>query len=449
MSQPKERLRRELGLFEMISLTAGAVIGGWLAEAPYWFELTGAGNALLFLPIAVLLIPVGLAIAELTSMFPYAAGPLAFTYKALGVSTAFWTHWMFFLVQVIEPPLMVFIWASIIKYFYGIEDFATVKLLTIILLIIWFAISMYRIGFIGKLANIVFVTMIVAPAIIGVAFFLSGHWSTENMVSAGGWFPNGVTGAMLAMAVLVLKYIGFEFAPVFAEEVKFPRKEFWKPVLLSLIIPALLYTFASLAMAGMAPWNAIASMDLPEPRIVEMYALPAVLIYIAIVAGFLHAFSTMAGFWLSSARALYGFAQLGFLPNSLLKTNKYGQPWIANIIVFLLSLMFVAFTPVEWVQYVYAISCVAAGILYLVIMIDWLVMRTRYKDMPREYKAPGGLLSFVLGSLMSAWIAIGSSFTMPMSGWYAFAIFIVIGIFVWLIGLDKQKKGEWTPEIKL
>jgi len=441
MGESGGRLRRELGIFEMISITAGAVIGGWLAEMPYWYAVTGAGNAFLFPLIAVLLIPIGLAIAEMTTLMPYVAGPLAFTYKALGRHVAFWTHWMFFLVQVIEPPLMVFIWAAIIRYFYGIADFGTVKLLTIILLLIWFGVSMYTIGFVGKLANIVFITMLIIPVIIGTTFFASGHWTMSNIVEYGGWFPNGFYGAMIGMAVLVLKFIGFEFAPVFAEEAKFPREKFWQPILYSLIIPALLYMFASLAVAGMAPWHVIANFDLPEPRIIEMYNLPYILVLLAILAGFLHAFSTMAGFWLSSARALYGFAQLGFLPKSLMKTNRYGQPWIANIIVLLLSLMFVAFTPVEWVQYVYAISCVAAGILYLVMMVDWLVLRKK-DPTPREYRAPGGILSFVVGLLMSLWITIGSALTMPTEGWYSFGIFVILGVVVWLIGYRYQKAGK-------
>lgn len=448
MEESGGRLRRELGIFEMISITAGAVIGGWLAEMPYWYAVTGAGNAFLFPLIAILLIPVGLAIAEMTTLMPYAAGPLAFTYKALGRHVAFWTHWMFFLVQVIEPPLMVFIWAAIIRYFYGIEDFATVKLLTVLLLLIWFGLSMYRIGFVGKLANIVFIVMIIVPVTLGIIFFTSGYWTISNAVEHGGWFPNGFYGVMIGMAVLVLKFIGFEFAPVFAEEAKFPREKFWQPIVYSLIIPALLYLFASLAVAGMAPWQMVANSDLPEPRIIEMYNLPYIFVLLAIFAGFLHAFSTMAGFWLSSARALYGFSQLGFLPKSLLKTNKYGQPWIANVIVLLLSLMFVIFTPVEWVQYVYAISCVAAGILYLVIMVDWLVLRKK-DPTPRGYKAPGGILTFVVGLLMSLWIAIGSALTMPTEGWYSFTIFVILGVVIWLIGDRYQKAGKWIPEIKL
>ena len=42
----KNTLKKKLGLLSMISIASGAVIGGWLAEAPYWFELTGAGSAL-------------------------------------------------------------------------------------------------------------------------------------------------------------------------------------------------------------------------------------------------------------------------------------------------------------------------------------------------------------------------------------------------------------------
>jgi len=442
------KLRRELNIFEMISITAGAVLGGWLAEIPYWYEVTGAGNAFLFPIIALLLVPVGLAIAEMTTLIPYAAGPLAFTYKALGRRAAFWTHWMFFLVQVIEPPLMVFIWAAIIRYFYGIEEFGTVKILTVVLLLIWFAISMYRIGFVGKLADAVFVIMLIIPIIVGASMFLSGHWTLSNVVEHGGWFPKGFYGAALGMAVLVLKFIGFEFVPVFAEEVRFPRKKFWQPVIYSLFIPATLYLYASLAMAGMLPWHKIASLDLPGPRIIEMYNLPYILVLLAILAGFLHAFSTMAGFWLSSARALYGFAQLGYLPKKVMETNKYGQPWVANVIVLLLSLMFVLFTPTEWVQYVYAISCVAAGILYAILMIDWWILRKK-DPRPREYTAPGGVLTLIIGFLMSVWIAIGSALTMPIEGWYAFILFIILGILVWMVGEKYQKEGKWVPEIKI
>jgi len=442
-------LRREIGLLTLISISAGAVIGGWVAEAPYWFKLTGAGAALLFPIIGVLLIPAGLAIAELTSMMPYAAGPLAFTTVALGRDVGFWCHWMFFLVQVVEPPLISFIFATVVNYFAGGTSFLLVKGLTVGFLVLWFIISMYRIGFIGKLSNFIFLVMLTGSAIIGLSFFFSGRWTTGNITPHGGWFPNGWSGIALGMAVLVLKFIGFELVPSLSEEVNFPKKDFWKVVLAALIIPAVLYLFATLAIGGMADWQTVSGWDIPEARIVTMHNLPYIIAIVAIVAGVLHALTTMAGFWLSSARGLYGFAQLGFMPKGLLKTNKNGQPWVANIVVLVISLFFVLWTPEAWVQYTYAVSCVAAGILYLILMIDFWVLRQKFPNREREYKTPQPLLSFIVGSLMSVWITIGSLLTMPSAGYYSFAIFVLAGVIIWLIGRKYQREGKWQSELKL
>ena len=449
MNGESEGLRKDISLITLISISAGAVIGGWVAEAPYWFQVTGAGSAILFPIIALLLIPVGLAIAELTAMLPYAAGPLAFTTLALGPDMGFWTHWMFFLVQIIEPPLISFIFATIVAYFTGTSSFVLVKLLTVAFLLLWFWVSMYRVGFIGKLANVLFVIMVAGALVVGVTFFTSGHWSMKNVVSDGGWFPAGWSGIGMGMAVLVLKYIGFELVPTLSEEVNFPRKDFWKVILAALIVPAILYVFAVLAMAGMAPWKTIAGWDVPEARIVTMYKLPYVIALVAIGAGILHALTTMAGFWLSSARALYGFSQLGFMPKGFLKTNRNGQPWVANIVVLILSLFFALWAPTSWVQYTYAMSCVAAGILYLILMIDFWVLRMRYPDRHREYKAPGGFLTCLVGALMSVWIVIGSLLAMPAAGYYAVGIFALAGVALWTVGKKYQKEDKWRAEIEL
>lgn len=37
----EQKLKRNLSFISMIALASGAVIGGWLAEAPYWFSVTG------------------------------------------------------------------------------------------------------------------------------------------------------------------------------------------------------------------------------------------------------------------------------------------------------------------------------------------------------------------------------------------------------------------------
>ena len=78
------KLKRDLSFITMVSIASGAVIGGWLAEAPYWFSVSGAGSAFIFPILAVLLLPVGLAFAELTAMLPFASAVDVWTTNAYG-----------------------------------------------------------------------------------------------------------------------------------------------------------------------------------------------------------------------------------------------------------------------------------------------------------------------------------------------------------------------------
>ena len=81
-------------------------------------------------------------------------------------------------------------------------------------------------------------------------------------------------------------------------------------------------------------------MSMPEPELVARFGLPAILGILAIVSGLMHAFTTLMGFWTFSARVLYGAAQLNQLPRGFMRVNHYGQPFLANVVVYMFSLFF-------------------------------------------------------------------------------------------------------------
>lgn len=89
----EQKLKRNLSFISMIALASGAVIGGWLAEAPYWFSVTGAGAAVIFPILAILLIPIGLTFSELTAMLPFASSVDIWTTSAFGHKTGFAAQW--------------------------------------------------------------------------------------------------------------------------------------------------------------------------------------------------------------------------------------------------------------------------------------------------------------------------------------------------------------------
>lgn len=243
-----QKLRRELSLLTMIALGSGSVIGGWLAEAPYWFSLTGAGAAWIFPALGILLIPVGLAFAELTALLPFASSIDVWTTNALGHKAGWAAQWMMFLVQVVEPPMMAFIFLTAINFFVPVPPHL-MKVFAIVIVFLWYLLSNFRIGFTGTLANIFFYSMVIMSLFVAFMFFRSSTWSFANVSGSGGWFPLGGRGIFVAMAVFSLKFIGFELTPTLAEEMNFPIRNIWKVVMGSLFIPAILYCIVVLGQS--------------------------------------------------------------------------------------------------------------------------------------------------------------------------------------------------------
>ena len=443
MSQGK--LKRDLSFITMVSIAAGAVIGGWLAEAPYWFSVSGAGSAFIFPILGILLVPVGLAFAELTAMLPFASAVDVWTTNAYGPTIGWSTQWMMFLVQVVEPPLMAFIFLTALNHFIPIPAGMT-KAVAIGMVFCWYVLSNFEIKLTGLLANIFFFSMVAMSLYVATRFFTSGSWSVSNITSHGGFFPKGSYGIFIAMAVFTLKYIGFEFTPTLIEETNFPASKMWLVLLSALFIPAVLYCIVVLAMGGMAPWEEIAGMAMPEPEIVAKLGLPAIIGIVAIIAGILHALTTLMGFWVSSARCLYGAAQLNQLPKIFMEVNRYGQPWVSNLTVLFFSVFFCLFTGANWVQYIYAVSCIAAGVVYFMCCLDAMKLRKIHPEWERPYKAPGGDMIFVIGLFISVWIVIGSALELEIGGYISLGIYFLIGHGLHLLmGILRKRDPEKYP----
>lgn len=448
-------LKRELSFMNMIAIASACVIGGWLVEAPYWFSLSGAGSGFIFIILAILLVPVGLAFAELTAMLPFASAVDVWTTNAFGPTAGWFAQWMMFLVQVVEPPMMAFIFLTAFDFFIPIPAHMT-KVVAISIVVFWYILSNFEIKLTGVLATILFFSMVGLALVVAIAFYTHENWTLSNIRNYGGFFPRGFQGASIALAVLTLKFIGFELTPTLIEETKFPAQKMWMVVLSGLFIPALLYCFVVLAMGGLAPWDQIAKMTMPEPELVAMLGLPIIITIFAVIAGLMHAFTTLMSFWVSSARVLYGAAQLKQLPEIFMSVNRYGQPWFANLVVLFFSIFFCFFTGANWVQYIYAVSCVAAGAVYFISCLDLMKLRKTHPEWERPYRAPGGNVVFTIGLLISIWIVIGSIIELPIGGYIALSIYLVIGYMLHVLMKVLRRKypekyGELitlTPEDK-
>lgn len=441
-------LNKSLSMMTLISIAAGAVIGGWLAEAPYWFSLTGPSSAFIFLVLAVFLVPVGLAFAEMSAMLPFSSSVAVWTANATNHKFGWVVQWLMFLIQIVEPPLCAFILTTALSFFITFTATQTM-LIAVAMCVVWYIVSNFNISLSGKLSNIFFFSMVGISLCIIALFFTSGHWSVGNLLGNGGWAPKGGSGIFFATGVLSLKFIGFELTPTMIEEITFPAKKMWKVILAALFVPALLYALVVIAIGGMAPWDQLANMGMPEPELIRGLGMPMVFAWAALLAGSLHGFTTFMGFWTSSARVLYGSAQLNMLPHTFKKLNKHGQPYWANLAVLLFSIFFCVFSASNWVQYIYAVSCIAAGVVYLVVCYDTYKLRKDHPDWERPYKAPFGNWFLFLGMGVSLWVVVASSMSLDFAGWMSLVAYMLAGIAMMLFMERYRKKhpGKMEPII--
>jgi APA family basic amino acid/polyamine antiporter len=110
-----------------------------------------------------------------------------------------------------------------------------------------------------------------------------------------------------------------------------------------------------------------------------------------------------------------------------MEVNRYGQPWVSNLAVLFFSVFFCLFTGANWVQYIYAVSCIAAGVVYFMCCMNAMKLRRMYPDWERPYRAPGGDKIFIIGLFISVWIVIGSALELEIGGYISLAIYFLIG----------------------
>lgn len=435
-------LRKQLGLASMIAMAAGGMVAAWMVEIKYWFEIGGAGSLLSLIACAIMILPLCFIFTEMTSMMPYAGGENIWATNALGWNTGFGMAWAILLLYVMAMPTVSYGIASMIGYVVPIDNMQ-LKIISIIILVLWFFLTNFEIKILAKMQNILFWGTLVVSVAADLIFILSGSWHFENLQPI---LRNGVGGFTAGIALLIMKFVGFDMIPQLSEEANFPKKDIWKAFLGAIGTTLLIYGLAIVAVGGVAGNEWIDQIDIVDPRIADLLNMHW-LGLIIVIMGALTCITTLSSFWLSASRSLYGAARQHQFSGMFAKLNKYGQPQNANIVVGILSIYFTAFAPEAWVNYIYTIYGVVAGVVYLLVSISFLRLRKTHPEWPREYKLKGGIFWGIYSVIFCAWVIYTNAIAMDMGAIIVLIIYVALGIGFWGYAKIMQKKNpdKWKP----
>lgn len=160
----------------------------------------------------------------------------------------------------------------------------------------------------------------------------------SNLWSHGGWFPNGVTGMVLALPVLVFSFGGIETIGMAAAEAAQPERTIPRAVN-SVIWRILIFYIGSLfVIMAIYPWNALDAHSSPFVTTFARLGIPSAagLINFVVITAALSSFNSTT---FSGSRMLHSLAGKGQAPAAMGRVSAQGVP-VRGVLVTMVFLLF-------------------------------------------------------------------------------------------------------------
>lgn len=222
-----------------------------------------------------------------------------------------------------------------------------------------------------------------------------------NLWSHGGFLPNGMAGLVMAFPFVMFAFGGVETLSFAAAETENPRKVIPKAINQIIVRVLMFYVGAMVVLLSLTPWNDLVAQlkagggTYSSSPFVLVFSglgesLAADLLNFVIFTAALSVYNSMV---YSTSRMLYGMAQEGNAPRSLLQVNRRGVPvraiaYPAFFTALCVVLNYVA--PAGVLELLMSLLVAALVLTWTTIIVVHLKYRRVHdaKGVPRSFPAP-------------------------------------------------------------
>ncbi|WP_275554583.1 amino acid permease [Mixta sp. Marseille-Q2659] len=271
-------------------------------------------------------------LGEMVVEEPVAGSFSHFAYKYWGNFAGFasgWNYWVLYVLVAMAELTAVGKYVQV--WWPEFPSWATAALFFVLIN----AINLTNVKVYGEMEfwfAIIKVIAVVGMIVFGGWLLLSGHGGPEASVSniwaQGGFFPHGISGLVMAMAVIMFSFGGLELVGITAAEADDPGKSITRATN-QVIWRILIFYIGSLAvLLSLYPWVKVVGES--SPFVMIFHDLGETLVANVLNVVFLTAaLSVYNSCVYSNSRMLYGLAKQGSGPQALLKVDRRGVPYVA------------------------------------------------------------------------------------------------------------------------
>lgn len=389
----------KFGFWSIVLLGINGIVGTGIFLLPNKaYSIIGSASLGVLLFDAVIAGCIALCFAEAASLFTRNGGPYLYAKHALG---DFWA----FEVGVLKWIVTVIAWAAMAVGFATALGAAVPALsgdlakdvISFILIVGLTIVNIFGVNVSKFVNNLITISKLVPLALfiaIGI-FFINGANFTPV-------FPQDtyVDGSFAQAAVLLFfAYTGFEVIAIAAEDMKNPKKNLPRAIIMCMLLVSVLY------MAILAVSIGVLGSDLANTKAPVQDAFNVIVGPIGMYVVLVGTLISMGGINFAEAyyapRVATSMAEDGMLPSALAKRNHYNAPYVAAIVTAIASVLLAwsgSFTTLA------AISAVSRFTQYLPTCLAVIIFRRKWADKTRSYTIPGGYLIPVIAIGTSLWM---------------------------------------------
>lgn len=394
------QLQRGLEARHITLMSLGAAIGvGLFLGSATAIKLAGPGIILGYAFAGMIMFFIMRALGEMAIQKPVAGSFSQYARDYLGSLPGFLTGWNYWFLWVVTcmaeitaagiymeywfPDVPRWIWALAALVIMAAVNFLAVKAYGE--LEFWFALI--------KIVTIVF--MIVSG--IGMIVFGIGNGGIatgiSNLWEHGGLLPNGITGVLMSLQMVMFAFLGIEMIGITAGEVKNPEKTLSKAIDTVFWRILIFYVGALFVIMSIYPWTEIGAKGSPFVLTFDKLGIPAaagIINFVVLTA----ALSSCNGGIFSTARMLFNLAENGEAPASFGRINKNGVPSVAVLVTagaLLVGVILNYLAPAKVFTWVTAISTFGAIWTWSIILLSQIRYRkglTEKQVHALKYKMP-------------------------------------------------------------
>jgi len=396
-----EGLVRGIRRWDLVAIAINGIIGAGIFGLPAKvYALIGSYSIFAFVACALVVALIILCFAEVGSRFDETGGPYLYAREAFGPTVAFEIGWLIWLARITAFAANCNLLINYIGYFW---PSVTNTLWRSVIIVSVVAVLAF-INLLGiRQAAIVSNTFTIGKIIPILIFIAAGLLFLNPQAFTLG--PTPSTGAFSqSVLLLVYAFTGFEMATIPAGEVRDPRKNLPRALIIAIAVVATLYIFIQIVCVGTLPELAQSQKPLADAGVRFLGAAGGAIISAGAIISITGNLNILV---LSGSRVPFAMSEQKQLPAFIsLVHSRFFTPYVAILItaavmLFLtLNSSFVA---------ALTISTIARLITYGATCLSLPLFRRRRDTPTHSFHLPGGTIIAILSLALIIWLLMHST----------------------------------------